>query len=114
MSHVIIFTSTFTYTSICFCDKCTTPGQLIPKTSQQVEGTPPAAAVQSLQNGSFVLASASPGDTASLHVHNADALNIYSIILVLVLSLHKSLDNIHIHVYNYLCTMYVSTCTACL
>ena len=55
----------------------TSPGQLIPKTGQQVEGTPPAAAVQSLQNGSFVLALASPGDTASLHVNNVAALNIY-------------------------------------
>lgn len=43
-----------------------------------MEGTPPVAVVQSLQNGSFVLASASLGDTASLHVNNATALNINS------------------------------------
>ena len=55
----------------------TSPGQLIPKTGQQAEGTPPAAAVQLMQNGSFVLALAFPGDTASLHVNNAAALNIY-------------------------------------
>ena len=55
----------------------TLPGRLIPKIGQQVEGTPPAAAIQSLRYGSSELVSASPGDTASLHINNAAILNMY-------------------------------------